>query len=124
VIREAEALRDAHGAMGAIRWPKNPIQRLVSQALLSDEFLDDVPMHVGEPAVDAIVAECELGVIDPQLAQDRRVNVVNFRGILAIQRLVAPLVALAMRDAPLDAAAAKPVGEDIRIVIAAFSALR
>ena len=56
-------------------------------------------MHVGQPAVDAVVAPGELGVVDAEEMQHRGVNVVDLRRVAAIERLVAPLVAGVVRDA-------------------------
>jgi hypothetical protein len=81
-------------------------------------------MHIREAAVDAVVADGELLVIDAEQVHHRGVDVVAGRRIGAVERLVAPLVALAGGDAALDAAAAEPVGEDVRVVVAAFAALR
>ena len=91
---------------------------------LRQQFFDDVPMHVGQAAVDAVVAEGELGVVDAEQVQDRGVDVVDLGGCVAVGRLVAQLVAFARNDAALDAAAAEPVREDIRVVVAALAALR
>src|SRR5688572_33224295 len=87
-------------------------------------FFDHVAMDVSQPAVDTVVAEDELFVIDAEQAQDRGVHVIDFRGVLAIERLVAPLIAFARNHAAFDSAAAEPVGENERIVIAALTALR
>jgi len=38
-----------------------------------EDFRDDLPVHVGQTAVDAIVAEGQLRVIDAEQMQDRRV---------------------------------------------------
>jgi len=81
-------------------------------------------MHIREAAIDAVVSEDELGVVDPEEMQDRRVKVIDFRRVLAVARLVAPLVAFPGDDAALDASARQPVGEDIGIVIAPLPALR
>ena len=80
-------------------------------------------VDVGEPAVDAVVPYGELGVVDAQQVKNRGVHVVDQGGVLAVQRLVAPLVAFPMGDAAADTTAAKPVGEDKGIVVAAFASL-
>ena len=80
-------------------------------------------MDIGQAAVDSIVPEGELGVIDAELVKERGVDVVHLGGVGAVERFVAPLIAFTVGDARLDSAPAKPVGEHIRIVIAAFSAL-
>ena len=83
-----------------------------------------MPMHIRQAAVDAVVSYGELFMIDAQQVHHRGVDVVAGRGVGAVERLVAPLVALTGDDSALDAAAAEPVGEDIRVVVAAFAALR
>ncbi len=67
---------------------------------------DDVPMHVGQPAVDAVVAERQSRVVDAQQVQDRRVQVVAVG--LAGGGLPRPGVALAVGDAALDARSRQP----------------
>jgi hypothetical protein len=55
-------------------------------------------MHIGQPAVDAVVADGELGVADSQEVQDGGVDIVDFGRALAVERLVAKLVAGAVGD--------------------------
>ena len=52
------------------------------------------------------------------------VYVVDFGGALAVEGLVAPLVALAMGDTALDTASGEPVGKDERVVVTSFACLR
>ena len=63
-------------------------------------------VHVGQPPVDAVVAERQPGVIDAQEVQDGRVQVVAVRGVF--DGLVRPFVAGAVGHAPFDAAAGQP----------------
>ena len=63
-------------------------------------------------------------MIDTQQMQYRRVNVVNLSRVVSIQRLVAPLIARAMSDAPSNSATRKPVREDVRIVVPPGGSLR
>jgi len=81
-------------------------------------------MHIGQPAVDAVVADGQAFVVDAQEVHDGGVDVIDLRRVQAVLRFVAPLVGLADGGAAFDAAACEPVGEDIRIVIAADAALR
>ena len=90
---------------------------------LRDNFVDHMPMHVGEAAVDAVVADGELRVVDAQQVQDGGVDVVDLGGVFAVERFVAPLVGEAVSRASFDAAAAEPVGEDEGVVVAAFGTL-
>ena len=80
-------------------------------------------MHIGQAAVDAVVADGQPSVVDAQLMQDRRVDVVDLRGMVAVQRFVAPLVRLAVGDSAFDATTAQPVRKNVRIVIATFAGL-
>ena len=50
-------------------------------------------MDVGKPAVDAVVADRQLRVVDAQEMQDGRVDVVDFGRLLAIGGLLAEFVA-------------------------------
>jgi len=67
---------------------------------LYQDILDHVPMHIGQPAVDAVVADGELGVVDSQEVQDGGVDIVDLGRVLAAERLVAKLVAGAVGDSP------------------------
>lgn len=80
-------------------------------------------MHVGQSAVDAVVAPGEPSVIDAEKFQHGGVDVVDECRVIPIQWLVTPLVAFAVRDPAFDSTAAEPIGEDIWIVVAAGSAL-
>ncbi len=51
-------------------------------------------MHVGETTIHAVPAESEALMIDPKLMQDGGMNVIALGRIGAIERLVAPLIAL------------------------------
>ena len=82
-----------------------------------------MPVDVGETAVDGVVADGELFVIDAELMEDGGVDVVDLRRVAAVGGFVAPLVAFAVGDAAFDAAAGEPVGEDVRVVVASFTAL-
>ena len=75
-------------------------------------------MYIGQAPVDAVVAEREFLVIDPQLVQHGRVYVVAVSRILG--GLVRPLVAFAVAGAAFDAAAGEPRGEREWVVVAAF----
>lgn len=79
-------------------------------------------MHIGEAAVDAVVPQGELGVVDAELVKHGRVNVINAGGIRAVLRTETPFVTFPI-GAALDAATAEPVGEDEGIVVAPLAAL-
>jgi len=80
-------------------------------------------MYIGKSTSDPVVVEAKSLVIDTKLVQNRGMNVVDFCRVLSIERLITPLVALAMCYAPFDPAATEPVGEDVRIVIASRTTL-
>ena len=80
-------------------------------------------VDVGESAIDGVVANGELFVIDAEEVKKGGVDVVDLSGAITIQGLVAPLIALAGSDSTTDAATAEPVGEDEGIVISTDSAL-
>ena len=80
-------------------------------------------VHVGEAAVDAVFAEGESFMVEAELVEDGGVDVVDLGRVFAVGGFVAPLVAFAVRDSAFDSAAREPVGEDVRVVIAAFAAL-
>ena len=62
-------------------------------------------------------------MLEAEEPQHRGVNIVDGGGFRSVERLVAPLIALAVRDAAADPGAAQPVGEHEGIVIAAPSRL-
>ncbi len=80
-------------------------------------------MYIREAAVDAVVADGELLVIDTKQMHHGGVDIVAGRRISAIKWFVAPLITFARSHAALDATAAEPVGEDIRIVVTTFATL-
>ena len=57
--------------------PINPIT--ITSTSSREQFFDHVSVHVGQPAVDAVVAERQPGVVDAQQVQDRGVQVVAVR---------------------------------------------
>jgi len=78
-----------------------------------------VAVHVRQPALDAVVVDRELRVVDAEQAQRRRVEVVALGRIL--RRLEAELVARAVGRASLDATAGHPHGERARVMVAALA---
>ena len=89
-----------------------------------DQLPDHMAMHIRQAAVDAVVADGELFMINAEQVHQRGVDVVAGRRVGAVERLVAPLVAFACNDSALDATAAEPVGEDIGVMVATFATLR
>ena len=62
-------------------------------------------MDVGEPTIDAVVTERESGVVDAEQVQDRGMDIVHRRRVIAVLGLVSPFIALAAGDATADATA-------------------
>ncbi len=60
-----------------------------------DQFLNHLPMHIGQPAVDAVALQGELGVVEAELVQDGGLDVVDLGGVQAVERFVTPRVAFA-----------------------------
>ena len=99
---------------------------------LRQQLLHDVPVHVGEAEVAALVLVGELRVVDAQQVQDRGLQVVDVDGAggelvfggldrvaVVVGDVVAVVVGAAVGEAGLDAAAGQPDGEAARVVVAA-----
>src|SRR5262245_41836041 len=82
-----------------------------------------MPVHIRQPAVDAVVAHGEFGMVNSEQMQNRGVDVINFGRMFAVGRLVAELVTRAETDPAFDPAATQPVGETVRVVVASLAAL-
>ena len=85
------------------------------------DLSDDSTVNVGQAAVDAVVAKCQSRVVDAEEMKHRGMEVVAIGWVLG--RLVRPLVAGTVNDAPFDSAAGQPGGERKRIVVAALAPL-
>ena len=68
--------------------------------------MEHVAVHVGQAAVDAVVAHEEAGVVDAEEVEESGVDVVHLRHFLPVEGFVAPGVAFAGDDAALDPGAA------------------
>jgi hypothetical protein len=77
-------------------------------------------MHIRQPERAALELERQLRVVEAQEMQQRRVQVVHVHPVL--HRVEAQIVRLADRLAALDTAAGEPVGEGVRVVVAAVGA--
>src|SRR5262245_30185328 len=86
------------------------------RANLGENLIDDVPMHVGKAAIDAVVTPRQFGVVNAHQMQNGRVEVVTPDWLL---RTPGPFVALAMRHARFHSGAAKPRYKGPHVVIAA-----
>ena len=80
-------------------------------------------VDISQTPVDAIVPHGQPLVVDTELLENRCMHVVHGRGVLAIERLVSPLVTLPVCDSSSNSPAGEPVREDERIVISAFRSL-
>ena len=63
-------------------------------------------VDVGQAAVDAVVSDGQLRVVDSQLVQSRRVDVIDLRGIVTIQWFVTPFIGRAVADSATNSATA------------------
>ena len=84
--------------------------------------MHDVPMHVGQAEVAALVLERQLLVVDPQQVEDRRVEVVDFDRV--DRDVVTVGVGLTVRRARLDAAARQPDRIAARVMVATEALFR
>src|SRR5438270_2141634 len=75
---KASEPRSAESALTADPAGINPAARLG----LRENLADDVAVHVGQPAIDAVVVEREALVIDAQKVQNSGVKVVPARAFL------------------------------------------
>src|SRR5436309_5835238 len=76
-----------------------------------------MPVHIGQAAVAAVVAEGQPLMVDAEQVQDRRVQVVAISA--AGSRFPRPLITLAMSAPPLDTGASEPANEGPAVVVAA-----
>lgn len=72
-------------------------------------------MHVGQSDIAAAVAVCQLGVVDPELVQNRGVDVVDRQSVG--DDGVAEVVRLAVGDPSLESAAGDAEGEPVDVVV-------
>src|SRR5262249_12667424 len=78
-------------------------------------------MHVGQPALDAVVVERQALVIDAEQVQDGGVKIVNIDRIL--RGLPAYVVGRSVGDAVFQPSAGQPNAEGVGIVVAAGAGL-
>lgn len=89
----------------------------------SNQFIDDLSMNVRQTAVNSIVTDRQPFVIDPQLMQNRGMNVIDLGGLGTVQGLVSPWVRFPVSHAAADTTATHPIGEHMRIVVASLASL-
>src|SRR5437867_2623393 len=80
----------------------------------------DFAVHVGEAAVNAVVAEGQLLVVDAQQVENRGMKVVAISWLRSFPR---PLIALAVSHTGFDAGAGQPCDEGAAVVVTASAAL-
>ena len=80
-------------------------------------------VHVSEAPVYTIIADRELFMVYTQKMQHSGMDIINLGWVFAVQRLVAPLVTFSSSNSSLDSSSAKPVGENVRIVVTPLTAL-
>ena len=76
-------------------------------------------MNVGQSAIDSVVAHGQPQMVETQQMQNRGVDVVDLCWMFPVQWLEPPLVRLSVGDASANSAAAQPVGEHVRVMVAA-----
>lgn len=84
--------------------------------MLSENFLDDVPVHIGQAEISALEAVDEPFVINAQTAEHRGVQIVNVHGFLG--NIVTEVVRFTVRDSALHTAASHPDGEATWVMVA------
>src|SRR5262245_59935308 len=80
------------------------------------DALRDVPSHVGQTEIPALVLVSQLRVTDAEQMQHRRVQIVDMHRILG--DVVGKVSGLAEGDSRFDASAGHPDGEAPRVMIA------
>lgn len=80
--RVTESLQIQIGARRRIRQLqiRNPNSQILNNPS-RQHTLHQFPMHVGQPVVAALVAECQAGVVDAQQVQHCGVQVMNVNGV-------------------------------------------
>ena len=82
-------------------------------------FLDDMPMDIGESAINAVVVEAEFFVIETEQMQRGGVKIVAIGRVLC--SFEPEVVGATIDGTTFDAAAGHPGGKSSRVVIAAFA---
>ena len=91
-------------------------------SFLRQQFVQDMPTHIGEAAVCAIVPHCKPGVVDTPKVQNGSVHIVDRRSH-PVGGLEAECIGGANTDTPLDTTS-QPVREAVRVVIVPLVPLR
>src|SRR5688500_8587420 len=90
--------------------------RVPRKVISRQNVLHHVPMHVGQPVVPTLKLVREPLVIDPELVQNRRLQIMH---VYAVLRRVEPeVVGGAVSESRLHASSRHPQRERIRMMIA------
>lgn len=84
-----------------------------------EDLLDDVPMHIRQAALDAVVVVAELFVVEAEQMQRGGVKIVAVGGVFG--GFEAEVVGGAVSSASLDATTGHPGGKGSGIVVTAFA---
>ena len=90
---------------------------MTGRAVSSQDFLDDVPMHVGQAEVAAGVPIRQALVIEPEELEHRGMQVMDMN--FAFNRLKAEFIGLAVGVPPLDTAAGQDGRESAVVMTSA-----
>ena len=87
-------LRKWRAAASLLPYPRlsRRLQQFLENRASSDDLLNNMSVHVGQTSIDAVVPNGQTLVVDAKQMQDRRMDVIDLRGILTIERFIAPFV--------------------------------
>jgi hypothetical protein len=83
-----------------------------------------MPVNIGQSAIDAIIPNIKQSMIDTKQMQNGCMDIIYLSRIFSILGFVPKIITRAIRYTALDTTTRKPIGEALRIMIAAFSTLR
>src|SRR5580698_7679931 len=90
------------------------VERQPCRVRLRNQIVDHVAVQIGQAVIASTVVISQLGVVDAELIEYRRVNVVDMHGIL--DRLPPEIVSGTIGEATLEAAAGDPHGKAVWIM--------
>ena len=100
---------------------ENEPTRTTEFLVLNDQFLDHVPVYIGQSALDTIVVEAQPFVINAKQVECSGVKIVGVGGVHRC--LPAQFIRGAIAGTAPNAAADQPRGESAGIVVAALACL-
>lgn len=98
---------------------ENEPTRTTEFLVLNDQFLDHVPVYIGQSALDTIVVEAQPFVINAKQVECSGVKIVGVGGVHC--RFPAEFIRGAVACAAPNAAACQPRGEGAGIVVATLA---